>query len=162
MSREGNVTYLSSLLEWLLVYSNQENSMGSETVTCSSLDIADQVLAGHEVNVVAGTKFGSHFLLLSTAIDGNDFETHDLSILASQRSESTTSTDDSDSLAWASSRLLQSLVDGDTSTEDWCNGLEVAFLGNAGNVCSLSNTVLLEGTVNGIAGKEGFGAEWLI
>lgn len=99
----GNGTYLSSLLEWLLVNSDQDDSVWSKAISSSSLDIADDVLAGQEVNKGLSTKLGSHLLLLVTTIDGDDSETHCLSILAGKRSKPTTSTDNSDGLAWPGS-----------------------------------------------------------
>src|SRR5277367_1935192 len=77
-------TCLSSLLEWLLVNSNQEHSVWSKAILSGSLNITNQVLAGHEVNVVGCTKCLGHLSLLLTTIDSNDAEAHSLSVLASQ------------------------------------------------------------------------------
>jgi hypothetical protein len=65
-------------------------------------------------------------------------------------------------LAGASSRLLQSLVDGDTSAENGGNLLEITLLGDTGNVSSLSDTVLLEGTIDGVTREKSFSAKRLI
>jgi hypothetical protein len=71
-------------LERLLIDSNQDDGVRSKTVLSGSLDIADDVLAGHEVDKVVCSKFLGHFSLLFTSIDSNDIETHSLGVLAGQ------------------------------------------------------------------------------
>lgn len=87
------------------------------------------------------------------------YQTHGFSILAGKRSETASSSDNGNSLARTSSRLLQSLVNGNTGAENWGDSLEVAFFGNARNVGGFGNAVLLECAVDCVAGEEGFGAE---
>lgn len=136
--------------------------MGSETILSSSLNIADDVLAAHKIDVVLSTKLGGHSFLLLTTINGNDFETHRLRVLASERPKSTSSADNCNCLTRSCSRLLQSLVDSNTGAENGCNGFEIALLGNTGNVCGLGDAVLLECSVDCVAGKEGLCAEGLV
>lgn len=155
-------TYFSSLLEWLLVNSYQDDGMGSKTISGRSLHISDNVLAGHEINERTCAKLLGHLSLLITTINRNDLQTHSLSVLASQRAESTTSTNDGDGLARSGSRLLESLVDGDTGAENGRDGLKIAFLRNTSDMSSFGDAVFLEGTVDSVAGEEGFGAKRLI
>lgn len=65
-------------------------------------------------------------------------------------------------MARLDARLLQALVDSDTGAQDGCNRSEIALLGNAGNVGSLCNGVLLEGTVDGVSGEKRLGAQRLV
>lgn len=147
---------LSSLLEWLLVDSDEDDCVGTKTIGSSLLYIGNKVLGCCEVNKGLGAKLlGNHLLLLVTSIDTKDTAAHCLCILASERSETTTGTNNSHPLTGLDARLLQALVNSDSGAENRSDGSKIALLGNAGNVSGLSNAVFLEGTVNCIAGKEG-------
>jgi len=65
-------------------------------------------------------------------------------------------------LAGLNARLLQSLVDRDTGTEDRRNGSEVALLGDASNMGRFGDAVLLESAVDSVSRELGFRAERLI
>lgn len=154
---------LSGLLEGLLVDSDEDNSVRTKTIRCGLLYIGNDVLGGGKVDECLTTELSSdHLLLLVTSVDTNDTAAHSLSVLASKRSETTTSTDDSDPLTGLDARLLQALVDGDTGAENRRNGIKSALLGDAGNVSSLSNAVLLEGTIDCVAREKGLCAEGLV
>ena len=114
---------LSCLLEWFLVNCDQDNSVGSKTILRCSLDIANDILACQKVNKMLCTKLCGHSLLLVAPINGNDLKTHRLGVLDSQRSETTSSTNNCYCLAWSRSRLFQSLIDRDTGAENRCNCL---------------------------------------
>ena len=135
--------------------------MWTKSVFGIGLDLLDEVLAVLEVDVLVCAELLTHIRLLVSAIDGEDVKTHGLGVLASEGTESTAGTDDGDGLAWAGARLLESLVDGDTGAENWSHGGEVNALWNAGYVGGFADGVLLEGTVNGVAGEDGLWAEWL-
>lgn len=105
--REGTKTNLSSLLEWLLIDSDEDDGVWSKTVLSRGLHVLDDVLAGGEVDERAGTKlFHAHLLLLLTGVNGDDPQTHGLGVLLGEGSESTTGTDNGDGLAWASTGFL--------------------------------------------------------
>ena len=160
---ESLPAYLSCLLEWLLAGGDQEHGVWAETVLSCGLHILDEVLGLGVVNEgVRAELLQAHLLLVITSIDGDRLETHGLGVLLSERSETTTGTDDCDSLAWLGSRLLQALVDGDTGAENGRDGIKRDLLGDDGNVCGLANAVLLEGSVNSVSGKESLGAQWLV
>lgn len=143
---------LGGLLEGLLVDGNEDDNVGTKTIGCCLLDVGDKVLARGEVDKGLGTKFsGAHLLLLIAGVDSDCSYTHSLCVLASKRTETTTSTDDGGELTGLDTRLLQALVDGDTGTQNWSNGSEITFLGNAGDVSSLGDAVLLEGTVDSVS-----------
>lgn len=89
-------------------------------------------------------------------------ETHRLSILLCQGTQATASSDDGDRLARSSARLFQALVDRDTGAEHWRYLIQRNTLRNVGHVPGGSNTVLLEGTVHGVAGELGSQAERFI
>jgi len=147
---------LSSLLEGLLVDSDEDDSVGTKTIGCGLLYIGNDVLGGSKIDECLTTELlGDHLLLFVTSVNTDDTAAHSLSVLASERSETTTSTDNGDPLAGLDTGLLQTLVDGDTGTEDRCNSIKGALLGDAGNVSSLSNAVLLEGAVDCVARKQG-------
>lgn len=147
-------TYLSGLLEWLLVHSDEDDGVWAKTVLSRGLDVLDDVRAGGEVDEGFGAQLlQAHLLLLVTSVNGDDSQTHSASILLGEGAETTTGTDNGDGLAWASARLLQALVDGDTCAKNWGNGSEVAFLWYTGNVGRLGNAVLLEGAVDGVTGE---------
>lgn len=133
--------------------------MWAKSVFGIGLDLLDEVLAVLEIDVLVRAKLLAHVRLLVSAIDGEDVETHGLGVLASESAETTAGTDDGDGLAWASAGLLESLVDGDTGAEDWGDGGEVNVLWNAGYVGGFADGVLLEGTVDSVAGEDGLLAE---
>jgi hypothetical protein len=140
---------LGSLLEGLLVDGDEDDSVGTKTIGCSLLYIGNDVLGLSKVDKCLTTELlGNHLLLLVTSVDTDDTAAHGLSVLASERSETTTGTDDGDPLARLDTGLLQTLVDGDTSAENRCNSIKSALFGDAGNVGSLSNAVLLESAVD--------------
>ena len=153
---------LGRLLEWLLVDSDKDGSMGTKTIRCGALHIGNEVLRSSKINEYLTTELSYHLLLLVTSVNTDDTAAHSLSVLTSKGSETTTSTDDGDPLAGLDTGLLQALVDGDTRAENRCNSIESALLGDAGNVSGLGNAVLLEGTVDGVTRGEGLGAEGLV
>lgn len=154
---------LSSLLEGLLVNSDEDDSVGTKAIRRGLLYIGNDVLGGGEVDKCLATELlGDHLLLLIASVDTDDTTAHSLSVLASKRSKTTTSTDDGDPLAGLDTGLLQALVDSDTGAENRCNGIQSALLGDAGNVSSLGNAVLLEGAVHCVARQEGLRAKRLI
>jgi hypothetical protein len=153
---------LGRLLEWLLVDSDKDDSVGTKTIRCGALYIGDEVLGSSKVDEYLTTELSDHLLLLVTSVNTDDTAAHSLSVLTSKRSETTTSTDDGDPLAGLNTGLLQALVDGDTGAENRCNGIKSALLGDAGNVSSLSNAVLLESTIDCVTREEGLGAEGLV
>lgn len=153
---------LSSLLEGLLLDGDEEDTVGAETVSGGSLDIADDVLGLGEVDESLGSERLAESLLLLTTIDGNGVEAHGLAVLESDGTETTTGTDNGDVLAGADTGLLETLVDGDTGAENGGDGLEVKLLGDAGNVGSGGEGVLLEGTVDGVSRHLSLGAERLV
>lgn len=135
--------------------------MWTKSIFGIGLHLLDEVLAVLEVDVLIRAELLTHIGLLFSSIDGEDVETHGLGVLASKGAEPTAGTDDGDGLAWAGAGLLESLVDGDTGAKDWGDGGEVNVLWNAGYVGGFADGVLLEGTVDGVAGEDGLWAEWL-
>ena len=137
--------------------------MRSLAVLSRRLNVLDHVLAGGEVDEGAGTELlHAHLLLLISGVDGDDLQTHGLCVLLGKGSESTTSTDNSDGLAGLGSRLLQALVDGDTSAQNWSDGIEGDVLVKASDVGCLGDAVLLEGSVDGVSGEESLSAKRLV
>lgn len=65
-------------------------------------------------------------------------------------------------MARADAGFFEAFVDGDTGAENGGDGLEVALLGDAGDVGGFGDAVFLEGAVDCVAGQEGLGAEWLV
>lgn len=104
----------------------------------------------------------AHLLLVVTGVNGDGPQTHGLCVLLCNGTETTSSADNGDGLAGPGARLLKALVDGDTGAENWCNGLEVNVLVDARDVGGLGDAVFLEGTVDGVSGEEGVGAEGLV
>lgn len=153
---------LRSLLEGLLLDGDKEGGGGAETVGGSSLDISDKVAGAQEVDVSRGTKTLGELALLGATVDGDGMKTHGLGVLDSKRAETTTSTDDGNGVTRPGTGLLKALVDRDTGAQNGGHLLEVALLGNASDVGSLGNGILLEGTVDGVTGQESVGAEGLI
>jgi hypothetical protein len=154
---------LSRLLERLLVDSDEDDSVGPQTVWRSLLHIGDEVLARRKVDKGLGAQLlRAHLLLLRARVDGNRPQAHDLCILARQRSQTASCTDDGDELAGLRAGFLQALVHRDTGAEDGRDGGEVAVLRDASYVRGFGDAVLLEGAVDGVAGEEGLGAQWLV
>ena len=134
--------------------------MGTKTIGCGLLYIGDEVLGCSKVDEYLTTELlGDHLLLLVTSVNTDDTAAHSLRILASNRSKTTTSTDDGDPLAGLDTGLLQALVDGDTGAENGCNGVKSALLRNAGNVSSLSDGVLLESAIDCVTREKSLCAE---
>ena len=153
-------THLSGLLEWLLVYCDKDDGVWAKTVFGSSLHILDDVLALGEVDECVGAELlQAHLPLLITTVDGNSPQAHSAGVLLCERTETTTGTYNGDSLTWLGSRLLQSLVDGNTGAQHGRDRGKVTFLGNASCVCCLGNAVLLEGAIDGVARQEGLAAQ---
>ena len=150
------------LLEGPLGDGEQDGGVGAQAVGRGGLDVCDEVLGDHEVDVGGGAQRLAGLALLLTAVDGNGVDAHGLGVLQGHVAETTTSADDGDPLTGADGGLLDSLVDSDTSAEDGGNGLQVNTLGNAGDVGGLGHGVLLEGAINGVTGELGLGAEGLI
>jgi hypothetical protein len=153
---------LGSLLEGLLGGSDEESSMGAETIRGGGLDISDNVLGLGEVDEGLSTEGQAKLLLLLTTVDSNGVDTHSLSILNSNGSETTTGTDDGKWLAGLDTGFLDTLVDSDTGAENGRDGLKVTLLRNTSNVNGLGDGILLERTVDGIAREESLGTERLV
>lgn len=153
----------SSLLEWLLVDGDKDDNVGTKAIGRCLLYIGDKVLGCREVDECFGAKVvDTHVPLLLASVNGNGSYTHGLCILAGERSETTSGTNNSSELAGLDAGFLQALVDRDTGAEDRCNGGQVTFLGDAGNVGSLGDAVLLEGAVDSVSRQKGSWAERLI
>ena len=153
---------LGSLLEGLLGHGDEDDSRRTETVGGGSLDLSNEVARGLEIDKGSSTELGAHVALLVAAVDGNGVQTHGLGVLDGEGAETTTGTDNGDVLAGLGTGLLKSLVDGDTGAENGRDGLEIALLGDAGNVGSLGDGVLLEGTVDSVTREESVTAEGLV
>lgn len=153
---------LGSLLEGLLADSDEEDSVGAQAVGGGGLDLGDEVGGLGEVDEGLGTELLAKSSLLITTVNGNGVQAHGLGVLEGNGTETTTGTDDGDSLAGAGTGLLETLVDGDTGAENGGDGLKVALLGDASDVDGLGNGVLLERAVDGVSGEESLGAEGLI
>jgi hypothetical protein len=113
------VTYLGGLLERLLRDSKKNNSVRTKTIFGGSLNVLDDVLALAKVNECVRAQLLAHLLLVVTGVNGDRADTHGLAVLLSERTETTASTDDGDCLTRTSTGLLDTLVDGDTSTQNW-------------------------------------------
>jgi hypothetical protein len=153
---------LCGLLERLLVDGDEDDGVRAEAVGRRGLHVCDDVLALYEVDKGFAAELLHHLLLVVACVNANHTAAHCLGVLARERSETTTGADNGDKLARFHARLLQALVDGDTSAEDGGNGGEVALLGDAGNVSRFGNAVLLEGAVDRVPGEQGLCAERLI
>jgi len=153
---------LGSLLEGLLGSSDEKSSVRAETIRGSSLDIGNNVLGLGKVDEGLSTERQAQLLLLLATINGNGVDAHSLSVLNSNGTETTTSTDNSKRLAGPDTGLLDTLVDSDTGAENGRDGLEVTLLGDASNVDSLSDSVLLERAIDGVTGKKSLSTERLV
>jgi hypothetical protein len=109
-----------------------------------------------------GRLTSAHLLLLITGINGNGPQTHHLRVLTSQRPKPTARTNDRYELTRLRTRLFQTLVHGDTSAQDRCDGSKVTVLGDPRNVSRFGNAVLLERAVDGVAREQRLGAERLV
>jgi hypothetical protein len=79
-----------------------------------------------------------------------------------KRAQPATGPNDGDCLTWSGPRLFQSFVDGDAGAEDWGDLIERDTFGDVGHVPCGGNAVLLEGTVDGVAGQLGSEAEGFV
>jgi hypothetical protein len=82
--------------------------------------------------------------------------------LTSERTKTTSCTDNGSELARLDTRLFQTLVNSNTGAENRGNSSEVTLLGNAGNVGSFGDAVLLEGAIDSISREKWFRAEGLV
>ena len=112
-------TYLGGLLEGLLRDSEEDDSVGTKTIFCGSLNILDDILALAEIDECVRAELLAHLLLVVTGVDGDRTDAHGLAVLLGERTETTAGTDNGDGLSRASTRLFDALVDSDTSTENW-------------------------------------------
>ena len=130
------------------------------------LHFLDHVLAGSEVDKRCSAQLlHAHLLLLGAGVDGDDVQAHGFSVLLGERSEAAAGTDDGDGLAGFGAGLFQALVNCDAGAEDGGDCVEGDVFVEAGDVGSFGDAVLLEGTVDGVAGEESFGAErfvWIV
>lgn len=92
--------------------------MGTKTIFGGSLNVLDNILALAEVDECVRAQLLAHLLLVVTGVNGDRADTHGLAVLLSERTETTTGTDDGDCLSRASTGLLDTLVDGNTGAED--------------------------------------------
>lgn len=92
-------------------------------------------------------------------VNGNNSQTHSLGVLLCKRSQTASSTDNGDGLTGSGARFLEALVDCDTSAKDRCDTIEGNLLVKSGDVGRFGNGVLLEGTVDGVAGEQGLEKE---
>ncbi|CRJ80561.1 hypothetical protein BN1708_000298 [Verticillium longisporum] len=153
---------LARLLEGLLGDGDEQDGVGAEAVRGRGLDLVDEVLARHKVDVRLGAELGAHLALLGAAVNGDRLEAHGLGILQRQRAEAAAGADNGDRLARARARLLEALVDGDACAEHGRDGLEVALLGDARHVRRLGDGVLLERAVDRVAREQRLGAQRLV
>lgn len=96
------------------------------------------------IGAYLGTHLFGHGFLLITRVDGDDLETHSPGVLLSQRTKTTTSTNDGNSLTWLGTRFLQTLVHSDTRTKNWRYLIERNTIWNVSNMLGRRNGVLLE------------------
>src|SRR4051812_991907 len=144
--------------------------MGTQASGSSGLNVFDEVLGLGEIDVgldkisaqahtkaeqrmilYLSTELLAHTSLLISTINSNNAQSHSLGILLSQRAKTTPSTNNSNSLARLRTRLLKSLVNSNTGTENWCNSIKGDLLWQLGHMRRLTNSILLEGTVNRIS-----------
>ncbi|KAH3677424.1 hypothetical protein OGATHE_000898 [Ogataea polymorpha] len=130
------------------------------TTVGSLLDGSDNVLFLCEIDEDFSAQALEELGLFVTTIDTQNSQAHSDSVLNGKRTQSSTSTRDSDPLAWAQFGSLQCLVHSDTSTENWSNIGQVSSLWNLGSLDSISSGVLLEGTVVRVTGKVGVWTVW--
>jgi hypothetical protein len=93
-------SYLCSLLERLLVDGNKDDGVRTLSVLGRLLHLLDHVLASGEIDEGVRTQLlQAHLLLLVARVDGDYVQTHGFGVLLGKRSETTTGTDNGDSLA---------------------------------------------------------------
>lgn len=153
---------LGGLLEGLLLGGDEEGGVGALAVWCGGADVGDEVLCLCEVDKGGGAELEAQIALLVAAVDGDGVQAHGLCVLQGDTTQTATGTDDGNGLAGPGVGLLEALVDGDAGAEDGGDGLEVALLGDAGDVGGLCDGVLLESSVDGVAGEQGLVAERLV
>lgn len=101
-------------------------------------------------------------LLLVTAVNANDVDAHGSGVLNCQTAQPAASSNNGYCLAGLGSRFLQSLVDGDTCAEDGGNLIERNAFWDVGHMSGRGNGILLEGSINGVAGEFGGQAEGFV
>lgn len=106
---------LGCLLEGLLLNSDEKTSMGAQTIRRRGLDLSNQIRRAHEVNKGSSTELETEIALLRAAVDSDGVETHRLGVLECTTTEATACADNGNRLAGLGARLLEALVDGDTS-----------------------------------------------
>ena len=153
---------LGSLLEGLLADSQEDDGLRTVAVGGGGLDLTNEVLARHEVDIGRGAQGHCVVALLVTAVNGNDVQAHSLGVLDGHVAETATSTDDGDELAGAGARLLEALVDSDTGAQDGGDTLQRHFLGDARNAVGVGDAVLLERAVDSVTREGDLFAERLI
>ncbi|KAH6604898.1 hypothetical protein Trco_006605 [Trichoderma cornu-damae] len=153
---------LRGLLEGLLLGGDEQGGVGAVAVGGGGLDVGDEVLGLCEVDEGGGAELEAQVALLVAGVDGDGVQAHGAGVLEGDAAEAAAGADDGDGLAGPGLGLLQALVDGDAGAEDGGHGLEVALLGDAGDVGGLGYGVLLEGPVDGVAREEGLVAERLV
>lgn len=153
---------LGGLLEGLLLGGDEEGGVGALAVSRGGADVGDEVLCLCEVDKGGGAQLEAQVALLVAAVDGDGVQAHGLCVLQGDAAQATTGTDDGNGLAGAGVGLLEALVDGDAGAQDGRDGLEVALLGDAGDVGGLCDGVLLEGPVDGVAREQGLVAQRLV
>lgn len=79
--------------------------------------------------------------------------------MLSKRTQTTTGTNNGKGLTRLDTRLLQTLVDGDTGAQNGSDGVQGNILGEDGDVSGLGDTELLEGSVDSVARERCIGAK---
>lgn len=82
--------------------------------------------------------------------------------MTGERTKTTSGTDNGSELARLDTRLFQTLVNSNSGAENRSNCSKITFLGNAGNVGSFGDAVLLEGAVDSVSREKWFRAEGLV
>lgn len=152
---------LRRLLKRLLLDGDEQRGVRAEPVGRQGLDVGDQVFGGHEVDKVAAVALDERALVVA-GVDADDAQAHGACVLARERAQAAAGAGNDDGLAGLGARLLEALVDGDAGAEDGRDLLEVALLGDAGDVGGLGDAVLLEAAVDGVARQRGVAAERLV
>ena len=155
--------HLCGLLERLLGCGDEDHGVWTKTVLSRCLHILGEIVALLIIDEGVGAELlQTHLPLLLTGINGDRPHTHSTGVLLGKGTKTTTATDNADSLPWPGTRLLQALVDGDTSAENWCNRVQWDILWNDLGVAALDNGVLLEGSINSVPGEKCLRAKWLV
>mmetsp|Transcript_76980 Transcript_76980/g.168267 ORF Transcript_76980/g.168267 Transcript_76980/m.168267 type:complete len:407 (+) Transcript_76980:307-1527(+) len=114
--------HVDTLSVGLRLGGQDDRAVGADAVT-HLLDGRNHLLARLALNVdeaVAAQSLHGVLLLVLSKVDSADLQAHGLGVLASDVAETTAGTHDGDPLSCFCLRLLQSLVGGDTGTEDGC------------------------------------------